>query len=180
MFLPLPGSMVRITLCSRMGTRRICQQSGHKRPWNPEPNARNTNRGAAKYSLPPTGDRACLCIGTPQDKSWRDPTHVRHLAASKPSKLGFGRAIACQLPLIIRALPASLRIRLHWQSAFNGSLTGVFGTAFGLLAAGPATPSAFSQAHSLSLHSAETSYSPLTHCRWLHPCDDGRLQNCCG
>ena len=114
-----------------------------------------------------------------QDKSWRNPALHPALVAPKPAGLDLGTPSPVSYRSIIGHSPASLRQRLRLQSACNGSLTLDLGTAFGSLGGGAPTLH-WQQAHSLSLRSAETSCSPLTHCRWPPACAAREALGRCG
>lgn len=108
------------------------------------------------------------------------------LVAPKPAGLDLDTPSPVGYRSIIGQAPASLRPWLRLQSVYNGSLTLESGTAFGLprwyrgFVGTPRFDPALTQAHSLSLRSTETSYSPLTHCRWPPSCDARETLGHCG
>ena len=102
------------------------------------------------------------------------------LVAPKPAGLDLDSPSPVSYRSIIGHAPASLRPWLRLQSVYNGSLTLGSGTAFGSLGGGARNPFRWQQAHSLSLRSAETSCSPLTHCRWPPACAAREALGRCG
>lgn len=102
------------------------------------------------------------------------------LVAPKPAGLDLDTTSPVSYRSIIGHTPASLRPWLRLQSVCNGSLTLGSGTAFGSLGGGARNPFRWQQAHSLSLRSTETSYSPLTHCRWPPACAAREALGSCG
>ena len=108
------------------------------------------------------------------------------LVAPKPAGLDLDSPSPVSYRSIIGHAPASLRPWLRLQSVYNGSLTLGSGTAFGSprwyrgFVGTPRFDPALTQAHSLSLRSTETSYSPLTHCRWPPSCDALEALGRCG
>lgn len=108
------------------------------------------------------------------------------IVAPKPAGLDLDTPSPVSYRSIIGHAPASLRPWLRLQSVYNGSLTLESGTAFGLprwyrgFVGTPRFDPALTQAHSLSLRSTETSYSPLTHCHWPPSCTAREALGRCG
>lgn len=116
----------------------------NSRPWRPEAKIRKHRMGVG-LSLPPTGDRACRCIETHQNKSWRDPMRVLHL--SRPNQQGWiwtrhrlsATAQSSGTPLHRCARGCAYRVSIMARSRSGPARLSA------RLAVGPATPSADSK-----------------------------------